>query len=82
MKDHRVTVSTEGTILVAASMDELHRFAESVGLTVASFVNHRTFPHYQLGTSTMRNRALDAGAHLRTRGFVKKLAGTCSGRKR
>ncbi len=83
MKDKRVTVSTEGTVLVAESLDELHRFATGIGLTLKDFVDHRPFPHYRLGTSTRRNSALDAGAHLRTRDQTYAMARRSSlGRKR
>lgn len=51
----------EACHLVADSIDELHRFAQGIGLKKAWFQNHEFLPHYDL-TRGMRYKAVKQGA--------------------
>lgn len=47
--------------LVADSLDELHSFADRLGLKRSWFQSKTLYPHYDV-TKTVRNRALALGA--------------------
>lgn len=47
--------------LVAESLDELHRFADELGLRRSWFQGKASYPHYDV-TTTVRERALRLGA--------------------
>ncbi len=54
-------VYTDGTYLVADSVDELHAFAGKIGLIREWFQDHPQHPHYNL-FGVMYSRAIDTGA--------------------
>jgi hypothetical protein len=58
-------VYTDGVHLIADSVDELHAFAQRIGLKRVWFQDHR-HKHYDLTTGRMLNKALAAGAVMRT----------------
>lgn len=55
-------VYTDGTHLVADTLDELHTFAQRMRLKRAWFQNHKRHPHYDLTTRRAVNRAIGRGA--------------------
>lgn len=56
-------IYTDGIHLVSDfSVDELHKFARAVGLKRSWFQNHERYPHYDLTTNRIRNRAVKMGA--------------------
>lgn len=57
-------VLTDGIHLAADSLEELHRFARSIGIRRSWFHQHDRHPHYDLFTEDMRRKALAAGAQL------------------
>lgn len=60
-------ICTDGTHLVCADLDALHRFAAGIGLRRAWFQDEGgRNPHYDLTTVGMRRKALRAGARLVT----------------
>jgi len=52
--------------LIADTKDELHRFAERLGLKRAWFQDRGRLPHYDLTTDRAKRRALGVGAELVT----------------
>ena len=56
-------VFTDGTHLVATSIERLHAFAESIGLKKTWFQNHPRHPHYDI-IKSKRKAAVKAGAVL------------------
>ena len=56
-------VFTDGVHLVADSIDELHIFADKIGLKRSWFQNHPKHPHYDV-FGIMYTRARKAGAKL------------------
>jgi hypothetical protein len=55
-------IYTDGTHLISDhSPEELHRFAQGIGLRREWFQDHRR-PHYDILSSQIRKRALRAGA--------------------
>lgn len=58
-------IYTDGTHLVCADLEALHRFAARIGLRRAWFQDEGgRNPHYDLTTVRMRQKALRAGARL------------------
>jgi len=60
---------TDGVHLVADSLEELHRFARSLGLKACWFQakgRARRHPHYDLTTARMRSKAIANGARVVT----------------
>jgi hypothetical protein len=57
-----MTVYTDGTHLVADTLDELHSFAYVMGLKRIWFQDHISHPHYDLTTARAKMRALGRGA--------------------
>ncbi|MEE4156199.1 DUF4031 domain-containing protein [Pseudomonas viridiflava] len=52
----------EWSHLVADSLDELHAFADKLGLRRSWFQSKTLYPHYDV-TKSVRTRALAMGAH-------------------
>ncbi len=57
-----MTVYTDGVHLVADTLDELHKFAQAMGLKREWFQNHRRHPHYDLTTKRAVSRVILKGA--------------------
>jgi hypothetical protein len=57
-------IFTDGIHLVADNIDELHSFAQSLGLKKEWFQNNLRHPHYDLTTQRARKRAIKAGARV------------------
>jgi len=55
---------TDGTHLVADSFEELHEFAQSIGLR-RSWFQQKRYPHYDL-LGRKKKEAMDAGAEMCT----------------
>lgn len=56
-------IYTDGThVITDATLDELHEFAQSIGLRRAWFQDHPRHPHYDTIAPRMQSRALRAGA--------------------
>lgn len=55
-------VYTDGVHLIADSWDELHKFAQSIGLKREWFQQHPRHPHYDIITASKMRRAIKAGA--------------------
>jgi hypothetical protein len=69
-------IFTDGTHLMTdGDLDELHRFAQSIGLRRQWFQDHRLHPHYDLTTWRMSNKAVKYGAR---KVSPKKLVELCS----
>lgn len=69
-------ILTDGTHLMSdASVEELHEFAQSIGLRRNWFQDHLLHPHYDLTTQRMANKAVLCGA---TRVDPKELVRKCS----
>ena len=58
-------IYTDGTHLVADSLEELHDFAQKIGLKRGWFEKARTHPHYDIWSDEIRQRAYDQGAILK-----------------
>lgn len=56
-------VYTDGVHLIADSVDELHTFAQKIGLKHSWFQNHPKHPHYDI-FGVMYTRARKNGAKL------------------
>jgi len=66
-------VYTDGKHLVADNINELHRFAQSIGLKRKWFQDHR-IPHYDLTTWAIYQKAHFKGAiDLSTRDLIRKV---------
>lgn len=48
--------------MIAETLDELHAMAAKIGLERSWFQEHRTMPHYDIGTDRVRNLAIAHGA--------------------
>lgn len=72
-------IFTDGIHLIASeSLEELHAFAQTIGLPPRWFHNSRRHPHYDLLTPESRERAFAAGAaQKRSRDLVQILR-TCA----
>ena len=71
-------VYTDGKDLIAESMDELHRFAQRVGLKSTLFMNEERCPHYDV--SKNRVRVIDNGArYTKDRKLLEAVIHTCLG---
>lgn len=71
-----MTILTDGVHLMTdGDIDELHRFAQAMGLKRAWFQDKPLHPHYDLTTKHARKRAISAGAELVT---ARELAMRCS----
>lgn len=55
-------VYTDGVHLIADSWDELHAFAQGIGLKREWFQEHPRHPHYDIITKTKVKKALARGA--------------------
>ncbi len=55
---------TDGTHLIGDSLEELHEFAQEVGLRREWFQDHSRHPHYDLTTLRMARRVIKAGVRL------------------
>jgi len=56
------------------SLEELHKFAQSIGLKREWFQDHKKYPHYDLTTKRMSNKAIRYGA---TRLYRKRFLDAC-----
>jgi hypothetical protein len=54
-------VFTDGLHLVALSLDELHNFAEKIGLSKSLFIDNLKHPYYNI-SSYPKNRVIEYGA--------------------
>lgn len=62
---NETAIYTDGVHLVCSDLETLHRFAASIGLRRSWFQDDGgPFPHYDLTTKRMRQKALRAGARL------------------
>jgi hypothetical protein len=52
----------DGIHLVGTDIDELHRFAQQIGLKHSWFQNHPTHPHYDILSRLIRKAAFEHGA--------------------
>lgn len=59
-------VYTDGTHLIADTVDELHVFALIIGLKVNWFQPHPKHPHYDITSKAIKQRAINNGAILVT----------------
>ena len=60
----RQMILTDGIHLVSdSSLEELHAFAQNMGLKRHWFQVHRNHPHYDLTTNSALTRALARGAY-------------------
>lgn len=57
-------VYTDGTHLVADTLEELHEFAAKIGLRPEWFQDHPRHPHYDTISEGKRRKALKSGAYL------------------
>jgi len=57
-------IYTDGTHLIGDSLEELHEFAQGVGLKREWFQDHPRHPHYDLTTLRMARKVVKAGAEL------------------
>ena len=57
-------IYTDGTHLVGDSLEELHEFAQRVGLRREWFQDHPRHPHYDLTTWRMARKVIKAGVRL------------------
>jgi hypothetical protein len=57
-------VYTDGVHLVADTLDELHAFAESIGMKRSWFQDHPRHPHYDTISKGKKSKAIKAGAIL------------------
>jgi hypothetical protein len=55
-------IYTDGTHMVADSSDELHAFANALGLKREWYQEHATHPHYDLTTPSIYKKARNRGA--------------------
>ncbi len=67
-------IYTDGTHLVSDSLQELHKFGSEIGLKRKWFQNRSRYPHYDLTTKRMVNKAVKNGAKLITK---RELLGLC-----
>ncbi len=67
-------ICTDGTHLTGDSLQELHRFAQSVGLKREWFQEHHCHPHYDITTSRMLRKILatDRVRMVKTKQLLKK----------
>ena len=55
-------ILTDGVHLVGTDLEELHDFAEKIGLQRRWFQNHPMHPHYDLTSQKKAQQAIEAGA--------------------
>jgi hypothetical protein len=65
---------TDGVHLVAETLDDLHEFAQAIGLKREWFQDHPRHPHYDLTTIRAVRRAINRGAVLVSPEIVLQLA--------
>lgn len=73
-------IYTDGIHLIAESIDELHAFADSIGLSKRMFRHKARHPHYNLmikGWEMVYNNALKLGAIKVTTRQLIKISRTC-----
>lgn len=67
-------IYTDGVHLIATQgTDELHAFAEKIGLKRQWFQNHPKHPHYDLLSMRLRSRAFHQGAKLVDKRVLMKI---------
>lgn len=57
-------IYTDGKILVGTHEEELHQFAESIGLKRSWYQDQDGKPHYDLFSGSIKQKAIGAGAVL------------------
>lgn len=67
-------IYTDGTHLVADTEDELHRFAQALGLQRKWYQCPDSHPHYDLTTKNKSRQALDRGAKMVTAREVLRIS--------
>jgi hypothetical protein len=69
-----MVVYTDGIHLGGDELEELHRFARSIGLKRKWFQNHPRHPHYDLTSPKKLEEAISKGVeHIKTKEFLKKI---------
>ncbi|MCL6515509.1 DUF4031 domain-containing protein [Alicyclobacillus sp.] len=72
-------IYTDGIHLISSeSLEELHAFADRIGLPRRWLHNNPRHPHYDLLTAEAREAAVRAGAHWRTSRELVEILRTCS----
>ena len=68
-------IHCDGTHLIASSIEELHQFAETVGLHRCYYRNPRKkrHPHYDIMSEKMRKKIFEHGVELVTDRTIVKL---------
>ena len=75
-------IFTDGTHLVGESLEELHKFAQEIGLKYEWFQDHCRHPHYDLTTIKMARKAIKTGAKLVSPKNIVKISGEVNKQKK